>query len=99
MHQPDRQNSIRAFYFLALTAFFVTTIQAQVITTYAGTNRAFLGDGQPATSLFLSKISTVTLDSSGNPVFAVPYRNVIVRVNPDGTLTRLAGTGNPGFSG
>jgi uncharacterized protein (TIGR03437 family) len=99
MHQPDRQHSIRAFYFLALTAFFVTTIQAQVITTYAGTNRAFLGDGQPATSLFLSKISTVTLDSSGNPVFAVPYRNVIVRGNPDGTLTRLAGTGNPGFSG
>ena len=99
MHHLDRRHVVCAFYFLALTALLVTSSQAQVITTYAGANRTFSGDRQQATSLFLSKISTVTLDSSGNPVFAVPYRNVVLRVNPDGTLTRLAGTGNPGFSG
>src|SRR5437868_14451804 len=99
MHQPDRRHTLRAFCLLACTVLFVPSSQAQIITTYAGANRAFSGDGQPATSLFLSKISTVTLDSSGNPVFAVPYRNVVLRVNPDGTVTRLAGTGNPGFSG
>jgi len=89
----------RISQFIAFISLCVASSQAQVISTYAGGNRTFLGDGQPATSLFLSKISTVTLDSSGNPVFAVPYRNVVLRVNPDGTLTRLAGTGNPGFSG
>jgi uncharacterized protein (TIGR03437 family) len=99
MHQLDRRHNLRIFYLLLFSGLFVTPSQAQIITTYAGANRAFLGDGQPATSLFLSKISTVALDSSGNPVFAVPFRNVVLRVNPDGTLTRLAGTGTPGFSG
>src|SRR5216684_4182798 len=98
MHYPDRQGILRAFYFLA-SALLATSSQAQVITTYAGANRTFLGDGQPATSLFLSRITNVTLDSSGNLVFAVPFRNIVLRVNPDGTLTRLAGTGAPGFSG
>jgi uncharacterized protein (TIGR03437 family) len=99
MHHPDRQGILRAFCFLASAALLLTSGQAQIISTYAGANRTFSSDGQPATSLFLSKISTVTLDLSGNPVFAVPYRNVVLRINPDGTLTRLAGTGNPGFSG
>src|ERR1700679_4147655 len=58
--------------------------RAQVIATYAGSNGAFTGDGQAATALFLSKVSSVVLDPSGNPVFALRYRNVVLRVNADG---------------
>ena len=84
---------------LAFVTLFGGQNQAQVISTYAGANRLFTGDGQPATALFLSKVSSVTMDSSGNPVFAVRYRNVVLRVNPDGTIKRLAGNGNKGFTG
>ena len=69
-----------------------------VISTYAGANHLFTDDGRPATSLFLSKLAAVTVDPNGNPVIPVPQRNVVLRINADGTVTRLAGTGNPGIS-
>jgi uncharacterized protein (TIGR03437 family) len=70
-----------------------------VITTLAGGNRTFAADGEPASSLAISAVSFVALDLQGNPVFAIPELNVVVRVDPDGTIRRLAGTGASGFAG
>jgi len=87
-------------WLFALSFFFSLNSNAQgVIATYAGRDRAFNGDGQQAKGLFLSKIQSVSLDASGNPVFAVQFRNVVLRLNPDGTVKRLAGTGETGASG
>ena len=70
-----------------------------IINTFAGGNRAFTGDGQLATTLAIARVSFVTLDLNGNPVFAVPSLNVVLRVNPDGTVSHIAGTGFSGYSG
>ena len=83
---------------LAVMSFGPASAQ-NLIGTYAGANRLFTADGQAATGLFLSKVDTVTLDSAGNPIIALPYRNVVIRVNSNGTLTRLAGTGEAGATG
>ena len=84
----------------ALGFFFAVNGNSQgVIATYAGRDRAFTADGQQAQSLFLSKIQSVSLDVFGNPVFAVQFRNVVLLLNPDGTIKRLAGTGETGSSG
>ena len=70
-----------------------------LIASFAGQNRLFLGAGQLAVSLPISKVSFVTFDPDGNPVFAIPERNVVVRVDPSGKFQLLAGTGVSGFSG
>ncbi len=89
----------RVGYLVSLAMLVSGGADAQsVIATFAGGNSAFTGAGQPATSIFLEKVSSVSFDPSGNPIFAVRFRNVVLRVNPDGTVTVLAGTGVPGFS-
>lgn len=70
-----------------------------IINTFAGGNRIFTADGQLATTLPIAKVSFVTLDPEGNPVFAVPSLNVVLRVNSDGTVNHIAGTGVSGYSG
>src|SRR5260370_6444397 len=47
----------------------------------------------------MDNVKDVTLDLQGNPVFADLNGNVVVRLNPDGTLSVLAGNGLAGFSG
>jgi hypothetical protein len=70
-----------------------------VISTFAGSNRAFTADGTVATTLAISRVSFVTLSPQGNLVFAIPELNVVVEVNSDGTVTHIAGTGASGNSG
>lgn len=70
-----------------------------VISTYAGTGTAGLsGDGGPATAAQLSSPRGVDLDSSGNLYFA-DYNNTVRKIAPNGTITRVAGTGVAGSSG
>jgi sugar lactone lactonase YvrE len=81
--------------FLAVTA--VAGAQG-VITTFAGTDWVFDGNGKPAASAPLGIVTGMTVDPAGNPVF-VDFQNCMIdRVNPDGTLTVLAGTGCIVFS-
>jgi hypothetical protein len=44
-------------------------------------------------------IQSGAVDSAGNLFLADAGRGVILKVAPDGTTTRVAGTGVPGFSG
>ncbi len=99
LHQPWR---VRFASFVCLSAIlvFLPHLRAQTtITTLAGTEYVFTGDGKPALNAPLGLVASVTLDHNGNPVFSDPGNCVVLRLNPSGTLTVLAGNGILDFSG
>jgi sugar lactone lactonase YvrE len=72
------------------------------ITTIAGTigTQGFSGDAGPATSATLDSPQGLALDSSNNLYIADTHNHRIRKLNlTTGTLTTIAGTGTPGFSG
>lgn len=72
---------------------------SSIITTYAGAAHTFSGDGQSALNANLSGFQQVQKDQNGNVIFADTDNQVVSRINPDGTLSVLAGNGLAGFSG
>jgi Bacterial Ig-like domain (group 3)/NHL repeat len=69
------------------------------ITTIAGTGaEGYGGDNGPATAAFLDTPTGVAVDSSGNVYIADSHNHRIRRVS-GGTITTIAGTGAPGYSG
>jgi sugar lactone lactonase YvrE len=73
---------------------------AGTITTIAGTTRrGFSGDGGPATSARLFWPRGLALDGQGNLYIADHTNNRVRKVDANGTITTVAGTGTPGFSG
>jgi len=72
--------------------------QPYTITTVAGTDR--LLDGRSATSVPLRTPLAVALDSAGNLYIADQADNRVRKVAPSSnTITTLAGTGLPGYTG
>ncbi len=70
------------------------------ITTVAGTGtHGYSGDGGQATRARLSIPTGVALDGLGNLYFADGGNHRIRKVNTDGWITTVAGTGTPGYSG
>jgi uncharacterized protein (TIGR03437 family) len=71
------------------------------ITTVAGLDSPFLGDGGPATSASLDHPQGVAVDSAGDLYIADTYDNRIRLVFFNGTITTIAGIGGGGgsFSG
>jgi hypothetical protein len=70
------------------------------IQTIAGLGgAAFSGDGGPAIAASLNVAVDVSVDSNGNLFIADQYNHRIREITPDGTITTIAGTGAPGFSG
>jgi uncharacterized protein (TIGR03437 family) len=68
-----------------------------VLTVVAGNGiSGFSGDGGPATSASLFGPQGVAVDSSGSLYIADTY---LIRKVSGGTITTVAGNGNPGFSG
>lgn len=66
----------------------------------AGTGEAgHAGDGGPAKQARLSVPHEIRFDRAGNMLVAERDTHVIRMVTPDGTISTLAGTGVPGFSG
>ena len=71
-----------------------------VITTIAGTGeRGFGGDGGPATEAQLNNPRGLAVDGSGNLYVGDYYNHRIRRIDPDGVITTIAGTGDQGFGG
>ncbi len=64
-----------------------------VITTFVGGNWIFTGNGQPALKAPLGTISGVAFDPAGNLVIVDRGNCLIDRINPDGTLSVIAGNG------
>ena len=70
------------------------------ISTLAGNGlNGYPGDGGPATASQLAQPKAVAVDSAGNLYIADTFGNTVRKVTPDGTVTRLAGTGLRGYSG
>jgi hypothetical protein len=68
-----------------------------VITTVAGSGIAgFAGDGGPATDAQLNHPTGVIVDAAGGILIADQHNYRVRRVDPDGTITTVAGTGFAG---
>ncbi len=88
--------------FLLIISLLSLTLPAgsQIITTVAGTgNFGYNGDGIPATSANMSGPTAVVADSHGNFYISSNLDCRIRKVSVDGTISTIAGTGVPGFSG
>ncbi len=73
--------------------------RAGVISTVAGNGTAgSAGDGGPATAAQLSSPSGVAVDADGD-LYIADYGNQRIRKVTNGTISTVAGTGTPGFSG
>jgi DNA-binding CsgD family transcriptional regulator/sugar lactone lactonase YvrE len=70
------------------------------ITTFAGTGTAgSAGDGAPAAQAQLNTPQGLAVDSAGNVYIADTLNNRVRRVDADGTITTVAGTGEAGYAG
>ncbi|MCZ6489303.1 MAG: hypothetical protein O7A06_02090 [Acidobacteria bacterium] len=82
---------------------FITVAQngeVGVITTVAGNGtEGFSGDDGQATSASIAGPNGVAVDTNNNLYIADFGNNRIRRVNPDGTITTVAGNGIMGFTG
>ena len=72
------------------------TLHAQSIVTVAGGGT---DDGLPATQVGLYGISGLAFDGAGNLYVAESAANLVRRIDTDGTIRTLAGTGGGGFAG
>ncbi|HLH17156.1 MAG TPA: protease pro-enzyme activation domain-containing protein [Bryobacteraceae bacterium] len=71
-----------------------------IISTVAGTGSCcYSGDGGPATKALLGEPSGVALDAQGNLLIADNFSYRVRRVSADGTITSIAGSGLPGYTG
>lgn len=72
-----------------------------IITTYAGNgNKAYTGDGGPATAAALNQPYELAWDKNQNLYFVEIGNHVVRRVDAkSGVITTIAGTGKAGFGG
>ncbi|MEZ4384949.1 MAG: hypothetical protein R3A79_26705 [Nannocystaceae bacterium] len=78
----------------------VRRIQDGVITTIAGTGEAaYSGDGGPAIDAALRWPTALALSPGGELLVADALNHAIRRIDPEQTISTIAGTGVEGFSG
>ena len=71
-----------------------------IITTIAGTGKVgFAGDGGPAVRAEFSEPAGVELDDEGRLYVADLKNHRVRRIDPDGTITTIAGNGGAGATG
>src|SRR5215216_4951934 len=70
-----------------------------IIHTIAGTGKeGYSGDGGPATEAALNLPTGIALDGEGNLFIACHHNSRVRKVDKDGTITTVAGTGQMGFN-
>ncbi|MGA3017034.1 MAG: putative Ig domain-containing protein [Bryobacteraceae bacterium] len=75
-----------------------TPAPQRIVTTLAGTDFVFTGNGKPALQAQIDPLD-VAVDKNGNYYIADPGNNRIQQISPSGILTTIAGNGIAGFSG
>lgn len=86
--------------FCALLCFFQAALAAQnVITTIAGIDPSFTGQGQPAVNVPIGYVNGVATDRAGNVYFTDPLEHLVLSVSPAGVLNVVAGNGIAAYSG
>jgi DNA-binding beta-propeller fold protein YncE len=89
-------------YFADTYNHCIRTIDASgTIRTLAGNGeRGFVGDGGPSEAAQLSRPYRVRLDHATGDLYIADTENHVVRkIDPQGMITRVAGTGTAGFGG
>jgi uncharacterized protein (TIGR03437 family) len=86
--------------FCLLTASSAATAQLYSISTIAGTpyNRAWFGDGGPATTAQMTFPLRITVDSKGN-YYIVDFYAYVIREVSAGIINTVAGNGVNGYQG
>ncbi len=86
----------RALYFFLLAFSTLAGAEDFTIQTFAGGG---LPQNIQGTSAVLHGPSGIATDSNGNAFFTVTGQNIVLKLDPNGALTLVAGNGTPGFSG
>jgi hypothetical protein len=85
---------------LGLAGLLASSVWGQTITTVAGTGgTGYSGDGGPATSAQVWRPLGLAADAAGNLYICSWYGNWVRKVDTNGTITTVAGTGVAGYSG
>jgi DNA-binding beta-propeller fold protein YncE len=70
-----------------------------IIHTVAGSGKkGYSGDGGPATEAALKDPWGIAVDGEKNVFFTDHHNRVVRKVDPSGTITTVAGTGEAGFN-
>src|SRR5947207_1603105 len=85
---------------LLLSCVLIVPAFAQpIISTFAGSDYRFDGDGKRAIQAPLGAVSGVAVDQQGQVYVADRDNDLVVRFTPNGVLTVIAGNGSHGTSG
>lgn len=99
-HLALRRATFAVIESVLLTVCAVLPVYAQgIITTLAGKDVAFTGDGRAATGVPLGAMGGVATDSQGNVYFTDLENHLVLKTGADGVLHVVAGNGIPGYSG
>jgi len=97
---PHHTLSLAELSFLFKGDGTVTTNSAALIETVVGNGSdTFTGDGGPATDASIGLARGVTVDAGGNLYIADSWNNRIRKIDTDGNITTVAGTGSGSFGG
>ena len=77
----------------------VATPGASISTIAGSSSPGTGGDGGPATAATFTSPTSLTLDSQGDLYITDTGASVVRMINPSGTISHIAGTGSPGYSG
>jgi uncharacterized protein (TIGR03437 family) len=69
------------------------------ISTYAGTTQGFSGDGGPAIQAAMNNPTALAVDATGNLYVSDQLNQRIRRIDTNGTITTVVGTGSASYSG
>jgi uncharacterized protein (TIGR03437 family) len=72
---------------------------AQIITTYAGSDAPFTGAGKQATAVQIARPSGIAADSQGNVYVSASGLSLVLKIDPNGVVSVVAGNGLSRYSG
>src|SRR5258706_1628393 len=95
--------NLNSYFYLLPLAFcllpYPVFAQTGVITTVAGSQPVFQGNGGPAANAIMGLLDGVLVDSQGNIYLSDSDNCVVARINSSGIINIVAGNGVCGYSG